>query len=62
MKKANYDDNPRDYALQLIEEDRVSADALLDSCLASMSHDHIKRMLDNHELSPRFFADEEEED
>lgn len=56
----NYQDNPRDYALKLTEEGRVSASHLLLCCLNSMSHDDVRWMLDANELSPRFEEAEEE--
>jgi hypothetical protein len=50
----NYQSNPRDYALQLLEGEAVSADTLLLSALKYMSHDEVREMLDDNELSPRF--------
>jgi hypothetical protein len=49
-----YETDPRDYAMELIEEGRTSADYLLKACLAFMSHDDVRDMLDSNELSPRF--------
>lgn len=49
-----YQDNPRDYAIELVEEGRISADDLLVACLKYLSHDDVRDMLDANELSPRF--------
>jgi hypothetical protein len=48
-----FNDNPRDYALELVKNG-VSADYLLLACLKYMSHDDVRDMLDCNELSPRF--------
>ena len=50
----NYDNNPRDYALELVEDGEVSSACLLFACLNHMSHDDVREMLDANELSPRF--------
>ena len=52
--------NPRDYALSLVYESHVSANAMLVACLKAMSHDDVRSMLDANELSPRFIYDEED--
>lgn len=63
MNFRNFRNNPRDFALQLIEEGHVSQEDLLNACLCFLSHDEVCEMLDNNELSPRFFDEcEEEED
>jgi hypothetical protein len=49
-----YETDPRDYAIELVEEGRTSAEDLLKACLAFMSHDQVREMLDDNELSPRF--------
>ena len=49
-----YETDPRDYALEQVEAGRTSADYLLKACLAFMSHDQVREMLDDNELSPRF--------
>ena len=54
----NYDNNPRDYALELVEDGAVSPDHLLLACLKYMSHDDVREMLDANELSPRFALEE----
>lgn len=53
----SYDTDPRDYAVELVEEGRISAEGLLKACLAFMSHDQVREMLDDNELSPRFMED-----
>ena len=58
---SNFETEPRDYALELIENGMVSADRLLICCLGYMSHDDVRDMLDCNELSPRFSDDEPEE-
>ena len=59
MNNETYKNNPRDYALELVEEGIVTAEDMLLNMLKAMSHDDIKWALDANELSPRF--DEEEE-
>ena len=54
--------NPRDRALELIEEGIVSAEDMVTMCVKYMSVDHVEDMLDCNELSDRFIEDEEEED
>ena len=53
--------DPRDFALQLVEDQIVSADHLLLCALKYMSHDDVRDMLDCNEYSPRFDEDDEEE-
>jgi len=52
--------DPRDYAIDLVEQGVVSPQALLEACLSYMSWDDVRGMLDANELTPRF--DEECED
>ena len=54
--------NPRDRALELIEEGIVSAEDMVTMCVKYMSVDDVEDMLDCNELSDRFMGDEEEED
>jgi hypothetical protein len=49
-----YETDPRDYAMELVDEGRTTTDYLLRACLAFMSHDQVREMLDDNELSPRF--------
>ena len=60
MDKEQFQSEPRDYALEMVEIGLVSADHLLLCALKYMSHDDVREMLDINELSPRF--DEETED
>ena len=54
--------DPRDRALELIEEGIVSAEDMVTMCVKYMSVDDVEDMLDCNELSDRFMEDEEEED
>lgn len=54
--------DPRDYAIQLVEDGLVTADNMIIACLKYMSHDDVRDMLDCNELSPRFDEDEEEDE
>jgi len=54
-----FDTDPRDYALQLVEQGHDAAHLLL-CALKYMSHDDCRGMLDANELSPRFDDDGEE--
>lgn len=60
MNFDNYLNNPRDYAIELIEENRVSDRDLLMACLKYMSKEEVGDMLDMNELSPRFIQDDAE--
>ena len=62
MKKEQYDNEPRDLALEMVEEGLASADHLLLCALKYMSCDDVRGMLDVNELSPRFTDPEEDED
>lgn len=54
MNAKLFDSDPRDFALELVENQIVSADHLLLCCLKYMSTDDVRDMLDANELSPRF--------
>ena len=56
-----FESNPRDYALELVEQG-YSAEEILTMALKFMSSDDVKEMLDVNELSPRFLEDEYEDD
>lgn len=58
MDAQQFQANPRDFATELVENQRVSADHLLMCALKYMSHDDVRGMLDANELGP----DEEEEE
>ena len=53
--------NPRDRALELIEEGIVSAEDMVTMCVKYMSVDDVEDMLDCNELSDRFMEDDEDE-
>lgn len=53
MDEELFNSDPRDYALQLVEQG-FDADHLLLCALKYMSHDDVRGMLDANELSPRF--------
>ena len=53
MNVDQFQNDPRDYALELVEMGH-SADHLLLCALKYMSHDDVRDMLDCNELSPRF--------
>ena len=57
-----FDSDPRSFALELVENQLVSADHLLLCALKYLSHDDCREMLDMNELSPRFDEDEEPEE
>lgn len=59
-EKTLFQRDPRDFALDLVEQGLVSADHLLLCALKYMSHDDVRDMLDANELSPRF--DESDDD
>ena len=53
-----FQNDPRDYALKLVEDGLSTADNLLSAALGHMSHDEVRDMLDANELSPRFDEDD----
>mgnify|MGYP003660623635 CR=1 FL=1 len=60
MDKELFEDNPRDYALKMVEDGLVSANHMLLVILGRMSSDDVRDALDANELSPRFDEEEEE--
>jgi hypothetical protein len=50
--------DPRDYALQLVETGLVSADQMLLCCLKAMSFDDVEWMLETNEISPIYLEAE----
>jgi hypothetical protein len=54
----SFENDPRAFALEMVENQLVTADHLLLCCLKYMSHDDVRDMLDTNELSPRFDGDE----
>jgi len=59
---ATFERDPRAFALELVENQLVSADHLLLCALKYMSCDDVQEMLDANELSPRFSDDDEDGD
>ena len=64
MDFKDFKNKPRNFAFQLVEEGHTTEKDLLIACLGFLSHDEVREMLDNNELSPRFFdyEDDDEED
>ena len=60
MDKKLFNDDPRDYALQMVEDGLVTADHMLLCALKYMSHDDVRDMIDANELSPRFDEDDDD--
>ncbi len=60
MNTQLFERDPRDFALEMVENGLVSADHLLLCALKYMSHDDVRDMLDCNELSPRFDEDNDE--
>ena len=52
-------ENPRDYALELVERGRVDQETLLVACLKYMSYDDVRDMLEANEMLPHNFAGDE---
>jgi len=50
----DFQKNPRDYALEMVNEGMIDPMLLLQAALNWMSHDEVQEMLDANELSPRF--------
>lgn len=50
----NFQDNPRDFALERVEEGFAGEGSMLLACLKYMSNDQVRDMLDCNEWSPRF--------
>ena len=53
--------NPRDRALELIDEGIVSAEDMVTMCVKYMSVDDVEDMLDCNELSDHFMEDDEDD-
>lgn len=60
--KQFFKEDPRGYALALVEEGLVDAQSVLECALKYMSTDEVRDMLDANELSPRFSSDYNEDD
>ena len=52
-----YETNPRDYALELVEDGVISPTAMLLAALKYMSSDDVADMLDMIGMSPRYFQE-----
>lgn len=52
-------EDPREYAHELVENERVSYEGLATILLKHMSKEEVWQALDNNELTPRFFDDNE---
>jgi hypothetical protein len=61
MMNELYKRNPKDYALMLIQEGLVDAEAMVLALLGTMTPDDVLYALDANELSPRFNMDEDED-
>ena len=57
MMNELYKRNPKDYALMLIQEGLVDAEAMVLALLGTMTPDDVQYALDANELSPRFDED-----
>lgn len=60
MDKKTYEQNPRAYAIEMVEQGLVRAENMMLCLLSYMSHDDVREALDANELSPRFNEDEGE--
>lgn len=59
-QKMQVSEDVRSYALDLVANGVVDMEVLLRACLGYMSMEDVCHMLDLNELSPRFFAAEEQ--
>lgn len=57
MNTEQFQDDPRDYALDLVNDGIVGYQTMLIALLKYMSHDDVRGALDANELSPRFDYD-----
>lgn len=58
---STFQDRPRDYALELVENGQVDHNTMLIACLKYMSHDDVRGMLSANELAPHCCEDCEAE-
>ena len=61
MDKDLYKNDPRDFALGLVDDGMIDPMMLLTAALNWMSTDEVREMLDANELAPRFYEDEDGE-
>lgn len=57
---SNFNSDPRDYAMELVESGMIDPKSLLQMALKYMSHADVRDMLDCNELSPRFHEEADE--
>jgi hypothetical protein len=57
-----FEKDPREFALDLVEQGMIDPMMLLTAALNWMSHEEVRDMLDANELSPRFSEEEENEE
>jgi len=57
-----FEKDPREFALDLVDQGMIDPMMLLTAALNWMSHEEVRDMLDANELSPRFSEEENEED
>lgn len=55
--KSTFETDPRDYALEIVDDGWVDPRLMLRAALKWMSVDEVRAMLDANELSPRFRED-----
>jgi hypothetical protein len=60
MMNELYTRNPKDYALMLVQEGLVDAEAMVLALLGTMTPDDVQYALDANELSSRFDEDEDD--
>lgn len=62
MNRKLFRNDPRGYALDMVDEGLITAESLLTAALKYMSADEVREMLDMNELSPRFADYEDAEE
>ena len=62
MNRKLFRNDPRGYALDMVDEGLITAESLLTAALKYMSADEVREMLDMNELSPRFAEYEDAEE
>lgn len=60
--KKMFETDPRSYILTLVDEGFVTAEHALECFVVGSSTDSAKWIIDNNELSPRFFMDDEDDE
>lgn len=61
MDEQQFQDDPRSYAIELVESEVVSSATMILALLKYMSHDDVRGALEANELDPRFAEDEVDE-